>query len=376
MSTEARRNIMNKIRKIPAIFMRGGTSKGLFINEALLPPAGKVRDEMLLAMMGSPDPSGMQLNGMGCGISSTSKIALISKAKDPNFDVNYLFGQVNLSKPLIDWEGSCGNLASAVGLLAVQENYVKPEKDGSAKVRVWQSNLKHGMCIHVSADTANNLISIPGVPGKSSSIYVEFIDPGHGKSLIPHNKPIHVITLPDGKKIEATLMRSANPTIFVNAKDLGLENKETPIQINFANYEHTFQVICEQGAAIMEVPYTPAVRVAWLSPAKAYQTAEGEMIDQAEIDLISLIATEGRVHHAHTGTGAINLACAAKIPGTVPEQIIQLKDKALPIRIGHPKGIMAVNANVVFDPTTEQWQALSSGFLRTAKILMKGDVYL
>lgn len=359
---------MNITTKIPASFIRGGTSKGLFFNETNLPSAGEERDKLLLAIMGSPDPTGMQLNGMGGGISSTSKVVLISKSQRPNSDINYLFGQVSLTEAKIDWQGSCGNLAAAVGLYAINEKMVQLDKNGFARIKVWQANLGYEIHLEIPSYNENNLIAIPGVPGNGRPIYVEFIDPSSGNSLIPGGEPVHEIELPNGKKIQASLIRGANPTIFVRASDLGLSGKELPNEIDFESLNNVIKTISIQGAAIMQVPYTAAVRVAWVAPSA-----------DNEISLLSRISTEGRVHHAYTGTGAINLACAAKIPGTIPFQIIaevsSNKNPDATVNIGHPKGVMQVKAKVTFDDSSKKWLALSAGFIRTAKILMVGEVY-
>lgn len=360
--------MQNSSRKIPAVLMRGGTSKGLFFHAKDLPPAGLERDQLLLTIMGSPDPTGMQLNGLGGGISSTSKIAIISPSKQAGLDVDYLFGQVSLTEPVIDWQGSCGNLAAAVGLYALHQNLVQTQADGSAVVKVWQVNQQHEMLIHLlSPQDPTNWVSIPGVPGCSPGIKVEFKEPGHAGELLPANKPIHTLRLPDGKTFEATLICGANPSIFIHAQALGLIGTELPEQIDYHKLQPTLTAICRAGASLMNIPFTAAVRVAWLSPPSS----------QEDCDIVSRIMTEGRIHHAHTGTGAINLACAAKIPGTIPYQIVNLQNKKLEIlRIAHPQGIMPVTANVVWQQDLKRWCALSAGFIRTAKILMQGDVCL
>ncbi len=363
------------LNKIRASLIRGGTSKGLFLNEDDLPKNEKERDSLLLSIMGSPDPSGMQLNGLGGGISSTSKVALISRSGRKNMDVNYLFGQVSLKEPKIDWHGSCGNLSAAVALYAVNEKIVPTCSDGSAQVNIWQANL--GYEIHAKIyppNDQNHWISIPGVPGKSPAIYVDFISPS--TSLLPNDQPLHIIHLPDGKKIEATLICGANPTIFVNASAMNLVGDELPGKIDFQKIEKLIQNICIEGAKIMQVHYTPAMRVAWVSSPKDHTDSNGSFISAADCDILSRISTEGRIHHAHTGTGAVNLACAAKIPETIPYKIVKGRSNSSPLRIAHPLGVMQVDADVIKDGKTGKWIALSSGFMRTAKILMVGEAYV
>ncbi|HLX54193.1 MAG TPA: PrpF domain-containing protein, partial [Aquella sp.] len=216
--------------KVKAALIRGGTSKGLFFNESDLPADNAKRDQLLLSIMGSPDPSGMQLNGVGGGISSTSKVVLIKKSEKQNIDVDYLFGQVSTTKAKIDWAGSCGNLAAAVGLYAINNGLTQLNNDGSTCIRVWQVNLGYAINVHFPQNSETNLISIPGVPGVGRPIYVEFLNPSGGRSLLPKNQPIHLLELPSGKIIQSTLILGANPTIFVKAVDLGLLGNELPNQ--------------------------------------------------------------------------------------------------------------------------------------------------
>lgn len=362
-----------KQQKIRASLIRGGTSKGLFFNEEDLPKNSKHRDSLLLAIMGSPDSTGMQLDGLGGGISSTSKVALISKSNRKNIHINYLFGQVSLTEPKIDWSGSCGNLVAGVALYALNESLMKPNKDGSAQMNIWQANLNHEIRVKVYPPIEENLISIPGVPGKSSAIYVDFISPS--SSLLPENKPIHMLKLPNGEKIEATLISGANPTIFVNATDLGLAGDELPKNLDFKKIELLINALSFQGTQIMNIPNSLAVRVAWVSTPKDCQTSDDSNIRANECDILSRITTEGRIHHAYTGTGAINLACAVKIPNSIPNKIVKNKANSKPLRIAHPMGVMLVDADIIQDPKTKHWIATNAGFMRTARILMQGVVY-
>ncbi len=362
-------DLQNKVR---AALIRGGTSKGVFFHKDALPKNEAKRDHLLLSIMGSPDPSGMQLNGLGGGISSTSKVALISPSERENIHVDYLFGQVSIKEPKIDWAGSCGNLAAAVALYAIHEGLVQPSQDSTTLINIWQENL--GYEIQTKVYPPDHLISIPGVPGTSSAIYVDFINTS--PSLLPNNQAVHLLHLPDGQRIEATLISGANPTIFIHASALGLTGDELPGEIVFSQIEKAIHAISMEAAKIMEVPYSSAIRVAWVSPPKNYTSSNGSKIDATECDILSRISTEGRVHHAHTGTGAINLACAAKIPGSIPHQIIKNRTLSGPIRIAHPLGVMQVDANVIQDAKTGNWTALSSGFMRTAKLLMIGDAFI
>lgn len=359
---------------IRATLMRGGTSKGLFLNPIDLPSTISERDNLLLSIMGSPDATGMQLNGIGGGISSTSKVALISKSKRPNIDVDYLFGHVYIKEPYINWSGSCGNLAAAVGLYAINNGFAQLNDDGSCCVKVWQVNLGYEIHVHIPKFVKDNLVSIPGVPGQENPIYVEFLDPSAGNSILPNNKPIHFLNLPSGKTIPTTLILGANPTIFLYAKDLGLQGHELPDEIDFTRLDPIITSLSQQGALIMGIKYNPSIRVSWLAEPLDYKTSDGNLILQEKYTLLGRISTENRVHHAFTGTGAINLACAAKIPGTIPFNIINNNLNKNPISIGHPQGIIQVDANVEYN-TSEKWVIKSSGFIRTAKTIMSGHVY-
>jgi 2-methylaconitate cis-trans-isomerase PrpF len=364
----------NKMTSIRASLIRGGTSKGVFISEEILPKDKRERDLLLLSIMGSPDPSGKQLDGLGGGISSTSKVALIRQSDRTDCDVNYLFGQVSLKEPKIDWNGSCGNLAAAVALYALEEGIVQTHRNGSAQINIWQENLGYKIQANVySPEDKNNWISIPGVPGKGLAIYLNFMIPS--TSLLPHNQPIHKLALPNQKEIDATLICGANPTIFIHACDIGLNGRELPEELDYQKLEPIIKSLCFQAVKIMQIPYTSSMRVAWLASPENYITSDGVKISSADYDICSRISTEGRVHHAHTGTGAVNLAYAAKIPETIPYKFMKERVEATPLRIAHPLGVMCVDAEVIKDSKTHLWIALSSGMMRTGRILMTGDAY-
>lgn len=366
------------ILKIPATLLRGGTSKGLFFETAVLPPPGEARDQCLLKIMGSPDAAGMQLDGMGGGISSTSKVAIIQRSQKAGIDIEYLFGQVSIKNKGIDWQGSCGNLAAAAGLYAVAKGYVKAHEDGSARINIWQANLGHEIHVDIFSNDEKNLITLPGVSGKYPAIAVNFLNPA--KPLMPNGRPLHTLHMPNGQSITATLINGANPTIFVKAVDLSLTSNQLPSEINFAKLQPIIESLCRAGAEIMSIPFTSAIRLCWLASAAAYTTSDENFINEEAMDIQARISTEGRVHHALTGTGAINLACAANIPGSIPFEIIygqnETESRKPFIRIAHPTGVMQVNAAVLFDEDQNNWIAPSSGFIRTARLLMDGVVFL
>lgn len=392
------------IRKIPCAFLRGGTSKGLFFHARDLPASAAERDSLILRAMGSPDATGMQLDGMGGGISSTSKVVIVSKKNDhPSGQpmVNYFFGQVSLKDAAIDWSGSCGNLASALGLFALQEggfedcyDLVTGSSEGTHSprkkaVRVWQENQGYEMQITLtnpaeqSSLSAGDLISIPGVPGASPPILVEFKDitAGSQSGLFPTGNVKDFITLDDGETVCATLVAGANPTIIASPSALALHGAELPSQISYGSIAKRIEELRRAGASAMGIDVTDALRVAWVSPPRSYEESSGQMVSAEHVDLLSRITTPGRVHHAHTGTGAINVAVAAAVPGTVANSVLSSSGNTSPksqqvVRIGHPGGVMQCTASVELEPAGGIWRVKAAGFVRTARYLMSGFVHV
>ena len=384
--------------RIPAKFIRGGTSKGLYINSSHLPPKPIDRDQILLKLMGSPDPTGMQIDGMGGGISSTSKVAIISKTIRNNIPfLNYNFGQVSVKESKIDWSGNCGNLAS--GLF----EFVKYEKEYSdcleeipdknkkyfQKLRVWQENKKHEMYIWGNLypeKFEKNEVTISGVQRLFTPIFVEFKDiiPEH-LNLFPTGNVVDKIQLDENEEIDATLLSGANPLVLIKPDALKLKGYELPKDINYESIKDKLALICYKASKLMNIELTEAFRVAWVSKPVSYTDSSGNFINENTIDILSRVTANNRIHHAHTGTGAINIGVACMVKGTIANMCLdfkkneenkELKKKANEITIGHPGGLMTCESDVEFDEMKKKWVIKRAGFVRTARILMDGFVYV
>lgn len=386
-----------KYSKIPAKFIRGGTSKGLFIESSWLPTNQSERDDILLKLMGSPDPTGLQINGMGGGITSTSKVALISKKYfDSVAYLSYTFGQVSVKERKIDWSGNCGNLASGLVEFVKHQNNeyedciesVRASRFNlSEKIRVWQENKRHKMFIW--ANITNNLnrsntlheesnqISISGVEGLSDAIFVEFdnLTP-QGSKLFPTGNLIDKIRLDDHNFIEATLINGTNPMIIINPDSIGLEGHEIPREFDFEKIQPKIDLIRRESAKIMNVKLTESVRVAWVSNPKDYKDSMNNLIAKNSINILSRITAGNRIHHAHTGTGAINLCIAANIKGTLVFSSMQRDENINEVTIGHPSGRITCESEVEYCNEKKSWNVKRAGFFRTSKLLMDGNVFI
>jgi len=404
------------MKAVRAAWLRGGTSKGLFFRAADVPPPGtSALDALVLSALGSPDPSGLQLNGLGGGISSTSKVAIVSKSQRQGFDVNYYFGQVEVRDRRINWEGSCGNLAAGVGLFALAEELVRPSEldrggsmpDTTFRIRVWQENQGYGIVVHVplnvsaplphissgegapasaseaaegdATDIAASLICLAGVPGREPPVYVELLSPHGDRPLLPTRSVVDQLMLPCGRPVDATLVTAGNPTVFVPAEAAGLRGTELPSEMDYNVILPVVEHLRAQASPLLGVPpLSDQPRVAFVAPPSAYQSSDGKELAANSMHLSSRISTPGRMHHAHTGTGSIALACAARIEGSVPWRCIPAQARpgvGEPLRIGHPGGVMEVRAEVDFSPDVG-WRSSGAGFERTARYLMRGEVYV
>jgi len=370
---------------IPSAWIRGGTSKGLFFKSGHLPPRGPERDRVILAALGSPDPSGLQLNGLGGGISSTSKVVILSQSERPGYDVDYLFGQVEIKERLVNWEGSCGNLSAGVGLFAIAEGFVEPKR-GNTEVRVWQVNQGYGMKVHVpagvdaplqveeQASEEPELLNLAGIPGREPPVYVEILEPHVGKPLLPTGNVVDTLQLADGRSLKATLVTAGNPTVFVPAAAVGLEGSELPSDMDYGELLPLVDELRHLSAPLFGIQVSDQPRISFVAAPKKYLNSSGEMVDAEAMDLLARISTPGRIHHAFTGTGTIALGCAAQVEGSVPHQCIPDAQRSSKIRIGHPGGVIEVRAEVQHDG--DGWRATGAGFDRTARYLMRGDVFI
>ncbi|WP_373894330.1 2-methylaconitate cis-trans isomerase PrpF [Virgibacillus sp. CBA3643] len=368
---------------IPAIYMRGGTSKGVFFLQDDLPSDPAIRDKVLLRIIGSPDPYEKQIDGMGGATSSTSKVVILSKSERPGCDVDYLFGQVAIGQSMIDWSGNCGNLTSAVGPFAIHRNLIEAPENGLATVNIWQENIGKKIIAHVPVknEKVQELgdFELGGVTFPAAEIKLEFIDPTADGGVFPTGNPVDRLHVPGIGDIEATLINAGNPAVFVSASSLGLSGTELQADINSnAELLNRFEAIRAHSAVIMGLEesvedakkrqHTP--KIAFFEEAKRYTTSAGKEVDGSDIDILARILSMGKLHHAMTGTGAVAIAAAASIPGTIVSKI--LGDTRSELRFGHPSGTLAVGAEAADEETG--WTVKKVVMSRSARRLMEGSV--
>ncbi|HEY8539722.1 MAG TPA: 2-methylaconitate cis-trans isomerase PrpF, partial [Steroidobacteraceae bacterium] len=328
--------------KVPATYMRGGTSKGVFFRLDDLPEPcrtpGEVRDRFLMRVIGSPDPYGKHIDGMGGATSSTSKVVILSKSSKPDHDVDYTFGQVSIDKPFIDWTGNCGNLSAAVGPFAISNGLVDPSRvprNGIATIRIWQTNIAKTIVAHVPiADGAvreTGDFELDGVTFPAAEIQLEFMDPaaeeeGAGGAMFPTGNLVDDLEVPGVGTLKATMINAGIPTIFVNADAIGYTGTELQDAINNdAKALEMFETIRAHGALRMGLikqldeaakrQHTP--KIAFVAPPKSYVSSSGKHVDAKDVDLLVRALSMGKLHHAMMGTAAVAIATAAAIPGTL-----------------------------------------------------------
>ncbi|MDP5213440.1 2-methylaconitate cis-trans isomerase PrpF [Pseudoalteromonas tunicata] len=378
--------------KIPATYMRGGTSKGVFFNLTDLPPeaqvAGQARDNLLLRVIGSPDPYGKHTDGMGGATSSTSKTVILSKSSQENHDVDYLFGQVAIDKPFIDWSGNCGNLTAAVGSFAISNGLVDASripKNGMATVRIWQANIKKTIIANVPVTNGEvqetGDFELDGVTFPAAEVEVAFMDPADGEgAMFPTGNVVDTLEVPGVGSFDATLINAGIPTIFLNAADLGFSGAELQDDINNNDaILARFETIRAYGALKMGLisdieeaktrQHTP--KVAIVAPASAYVSSSGKAIAQADIDLNVRALSMGKLHHAMMGTAAVAIGTAAAIAGTLVN-LAAGGTARTSVTFGHPSGTLKVGAEA--EMVNNQWQVKSAIMSRSARVLMEGWV--
>ncbi|USE33789.1 2-methylaconitate cis-trans isomerase PrpF [Endozoicomonas sp. SCSIO W0465] len=380
--------------KISATYMRGGTSKGVFFNLTDLPEAarvpGKARDALLLRVIGSPDPYGKQTDGMGGATSSTSKTVILSKSTQPEHDVDYLFGQVAIDKPFVDWSGNCGNLTAAVGAFAISSGLVDAERvpdNGIAPVRIWQANIKKTIIAHVpmtngSVQETGDFV-LDGVTFPAAEVQVEFLDPADGEgALFPTGHLVDDLEVPGVGTFKATLINAGIPAIFVNAKDIGYQGTELQEVINGnENALAMFESIRAHGALRMGLissleesairQHTP--KVAFVAEPKSYLSSSGKAVSEDDIDLLVRAFSMGKLHHAMMGTAAVAIGTAAAIPGTLVNLAAGGGERNS-VHFGHPSGTLKVGAETVL--IDGQWSVTKAIMSRSARVLMEGWVRL
>ncbi|HDY7546749.1 TPA: 2-methylaconitate cis-trans isomerase PrpF [Vibrio vulnificus] len=378
--------------KVPATYMRGGTSKGVFFNLADLPSeaqiAGEKRDQLLLRVIGSPDPYGKQIDGMGGATSSTSKTVIVSKSSRADHDVDYLFGQVSIDKPFVDWSGNCGNLSAAVGPFAIHAGLIDEKRipqNGVVTVKVWQANI--GKTIEVHVPIQHGLVqetgefSLDGVTFPAAEIQVDFVDPADGEgSMFPTGNLMDDLVVPGVGTFNSTLINAGIPTIFLDAEALGYSGTELQEQIN--NDEQAlakFETIRAYGALKMGLissideaesrQHTP--KVAFVAKPKSYQASSGKVVEAGDVDLLVRALSMGKLHHAMMGTAAVAIGAAACVPGTLVNLAAGGGEKQA-VTFGHPSGTLKVGAQA--KATEQGWVVEKAIMSRSARILMEGFV--
>jgi len=383
--------------KIPATYMRGGTSKGVFFKLTDLPSAaqqpGPVRDALLLRVIGSPDPYGKQIDGMGAATSSTSKTVILSKSTRPDHDIDYLFGQVSIDKPFVDWTGNCGNLSAAVGPFAISNGLVDPARiprDGICTVRVWQQNIGKTIIAHVpitdGAVQETGDFELDGVTFPAAEVQLEFMDPAaeepgaEGGAMFPTGNLIDDLVVPGVGTLRATMINAGIPTIFVNAADIGYTGTELQDAINGDGKALAmFETIRAHGAMRMGLiksleeaatrQHTP--KVAFVAPATAYTSSSGKTVQTGDIDLCVRALSMGKLHHAMMGTASVAIAVAAVVPGTLVNAAAGGGARK-EVRFGHPSGTLRVGAEAVQE--NGEWTVRKAVMSRSARVMMEGWV--
>ena len=379
--------------KVAATYIRGGTSKGVFFDLADLPvPAqipGQARDDLLLRVIGSPDPYGKQTDGMGGATSSTSKTVIISKSAEPNHDVDYLFGQVAIDKAFIDWSGNCGNLSAAVGGFAISKGLVsgdKIPKNGIAEVRIFQANIQKTIVAYVPIAEGQVVelgdFELDGVTFPAAEVTLDFMDPaddGDG-AMFPTGNVVDTLEVPEIGSFEATFINAGIPTIFLNAAALGYLGTELQDDINndLAALQK-FETIRTYGALAMGLIQDPAEaesrqhtpKIALVAPAETYLASSGKTIAAEDIDLSVRALSMGKLHHAMMGTAAVAIGAAAAVPGTLVNIAAGGGERSA-VRFGHPSGTLRVGAEAI--EQAGKWTVVKASMSRSARTLMEGWV--
>jgi 2-methylaconitate isomerase len=382
--------------KIPATYMRGGTSKGVFFRLQDLPEAAQVpgaaRDALLLRVIGSPDPYGKQIDGMGGATSSTSKTVILSRSSKPDHDVDYLFGQVAIDKAFVDWSGNCGNLSAAVGSFALSSGLVDTDRipqNGMATVRIWQANIAKTIIAHVpitnGAVQETGDFELDGVTFPAAEVQLEFMAPaadeeGAGGSMFPTGNLIDDLEVPGVGTLKATMINAGIPTIFVNAEAIGYTGTELQDAINGdPKALARFESIRAHGALRMGLikhvdeaanrQHTP--KVAFVAPPAGYVSSSGKQVAAGEIDLLVRALSMGKLHHAMMGTAAVAIGTAAAVPGTLVNLAAGGGAKSA-VRFGHPSGTLRVGAEA--SRVNDEWSVTKAIMSRSARVLMEGWV--
>jgi len=383
--------------RIPATYMRGGTSKGVFFRLQDLPPSaqqpGPARDRLLLRVIGSPDPYGKQIDGMGGATSSTSKTVIVSRSTRPGHDVDYLFGQVAIDQAFVDWSGNCGNLSAAVGPFALASGLVDAARiphDGLAVVRIWQANIGKTIVAHVPITDGQvqetGDFELDGVTFAAAEVALEFMDPAAdegegGGSMFPTGNVVDELDVPGIGKLQATLINAGIPTIFVDAESIGYTGTELQDAINGdPKALAMFETLRAHGALRMGLiqqlveartrQHTP--KIAFVAKPADYVASSGKRVAAKDVDLLVRAMSMGKLHHAMMGTAAVAIGTAAAIPGTLVNLAAGGGEARTAVRFGHPSGTLRVGAEAAH--VDGQWKVAKALMSRSARVLMEGNV--
>jgi len=381
--------------KVPATYIRGGTSKGVFFRLQDLPAycqqPGAARDKLFLRVIGSPDPYSAHIDGMGGATSSTSKCVILSKSSVPDHDVDYLYGQVSIDKAFVDWSGNCGNLSTAAGAFALHAGLVDASRipdNGTCVVRIWQANIRKTIIAHVPVTNGQvqetGDFELDGVTFPAAEIVLEFMDPSddgeEGGSMFPTGNLVDDLDVPGIGTLKATMITAGIPTVFVNAADIGYTGTELREQINTdAAALKRFEAIRIAGALRMGLIKTPeeaatrqhTPKIAFVAPPTDYVSSSGKLIKASEVDLLVRALSMGKLHHAMMGTAAVAIGTAAAIPGTLVSLAAGGEAREA-VRFGHPSGTLRVGAAA--SQVNGQWTVTKAIMSRSARVLMEGWV--
>mgnify|MGYP003583710229 FL=1 len=381
--------------KIPATYMRGGTSKGVFFRLQDLPERaqqpGHTRDALLLRVIGSPDPYGKQTDGMGAATSSTSKTVILSPSTRPDHDVDYLFGQIAIDKAFVDWSGNCGNLSAAVGPFAITNGLVDAARvphNGVCTVRIWQANIGKTIVAHVPITEGEvqetGDFELDGVTFPAAEVQLEFIDPADegedGGAMFPTGNLVDDLDVPGVGSFKATLINAGIPTIFLNAHDLGYTGTELQPAINgdqaaLARFEAIRAWGAVQMGLIQDISeaatrqHTP--KIAFVAAPADYVASSGKTVQAADVDLLVRALSMGQLHHAMMGTAAVAIGTAAAVPGTLVNLAAGGGVRSA-VRFGHPSGTLRVGAEA--QRVNGQWAVTKALMSRSARVLMEGHI--
>ena len=381
--------------KVPATYIRGGTSKGVFFRLQDLPAAcqvpGSARDQLFMRVIGSPDPYSAHIDGMGGATSSTSKCVILSKSSVPEHDVDYLYGQVSIDKAFVDWSGNCGNLSTAAGAFAIHAGLVDPARipqNGTCVVRIWQANISKTIIARVPVTNGQvqetGDFELDGVTFPAAEIVLEFLDPSddgeEGGSMFPTGNLMDDLEVPGIGTFKATMITAGIPTVFVNAEDIGYTGTELREAINTdAAALARFEAIRIAGALRMGLiktaeeaatrQHTP--KIAFVAKPRDYVASSGKSITASEVDLLVRALSMGKLHHAMMGTCAVAIGTAAAVPGTLVNLAAGGGERTA-VRFGHPSGTLRVGAEAV--QVSGEWTVTKAIMSRSARILMEGWV--